>query len=521
MSENYQVLALKWRPKQFKDVVGQDHITTTLQKAFEKNRIAQAFLFAGPRGVGKTTTARLVAMSLNGADNPTVDYDIKSESVMDIIDGKSMDVIEIDGASNRGIDEIRELRENIKFMPVSGKFKVIIIDEVHMLTVQAFNALLKTLEEPPQHVKFILATTDVHKVPQTIISRCQRFDFLPLSNSTISDRLKFISESENQSIDEKSLSLIAAKSEGSMRDALSYMDQILVLGDDVTFDTVQDLLGVVPHEILFNISDALHDRDGDKLMSNLEVVRNKGYIVEDLLKDLILHFRNLSVIDFKNGLKLVGLDSELSKKYNQLSYNWSHKDIIRLSNNLSTLYASIRQFSDQYLLLEVHLIKLLEFDSSVDIEEFLKKELVHTPKANNSKKEIVKKQTPNKVSENISDKKDKKIDLDEEVLRSDWSDIVKQVSKQRGSLGAQLSGCILGELKGKSIEVISYDNSEFNQKLLKEGLEIVKSIIDEKYNSNINIKLVIDTEVEKIENKKEEKVNEDDIVSLFDGKDML
>ena len=169
----------------------------------------------------------------------------------------------------------------------------------------------------------------------------------------------------------------------------------------------------------------------------------------------------------------------------------------------------------------MHLIKLLQFDSSVDIEEFLKKEIVHTPKANNSKKEIVKKQTPNKVSGSISDKKDKKIDLDEEVLRSDWSDIVKQVSKQRGSLGAQLSGCILGELKGKSIEVISYDNSEFNQKLLKEGLEIVKSIIDEKYSSNINIKLVIDTEVEKIENKKEEKVNEDDIVSLFDGKDML
>ena len=372
MSEKYQVLALKWRPKQFKDVAGQEHITATLQKAFEKNRIAQAFLFAGPRGVGKTTTARLVAMSLNGAETPTTDYDLKSKSVLDIIDGKSMDVIEIDGASNRGIDEIRELRENIKFMPVSGKFKVIIIDEVHMLTTQAFNALLKTLEEPPQHVKFILATTDVHKVPQTIISRCQRFDFLPLSNTTISDRLKYITENENQSIDEKSLSMIASKSEGSMRDALSYLDQVLVLGDNITFDIVQDLLGVVPLEILFSISDALHDKDGDKLMADLKVIRNKGYIVEDLLKDLMLHFRNLSVLNFKNGLKLAGIDSELSKKYNQLSYNWSHKDIIRLSNNLSTLYASIRQYSDQYLLLEMHLIKLLEFDSSVDIEEFLK-----------------------------------------------------------------------------------------------------------------------------------------------------
>ena len=385
-----------------------------------------------------------------------------------------------------------------------------------MLTTQAFNALLKTLEEPPQHVKFILATTDVHKVPQTIISRCQRFDFLPLSNTTISDRLKYITESENQSIDEKSLSMIASKSEGSMRDALSYLDQVLVLGSDITFDIVQDLLGVVPHEILFSISDALHDRDGDKLMADLEVIRNKGYIVEDLLKDLILHFRNLSVLNFKNGLKLAGVDSELSKKYNQLNYTWSHKDIIRLSNNLSTLYASIRQYSDQYLLLEMNLIKLLEFDSSVDIEEFLKKEIsqdkqVETPKA----------KTENKTPDVTSKRKEIKKDLNEELLKNDWNQIVKEVSKKRGSIGAQLSGCILGDLKGSNLEVISYDNSEFNQKLLQEGLEVVKSIIDEKYGSNVNVSLVVDTEVEKIEDKKEEKVNEDDIVSLFDGKDML
>ena len=301
-----------------------------------------------------------------------------------------------------------------------------------------------------------------------------------------------------------------------MRDALSYLDQVLVLGNDITFDIVQDLLGVVPHEILFSISDALHDRDGDKLMADLEVIRNKGYIVEDLLKDLLLHFRNLSVLNFKNGLKLAGVDSELSKKYNQLNYTWSHKDIIRLSNNLSTLYASIRQYSDQYLLLEMNLIKLLEFDSSVDIEEFLKKEIsqeqqVKTPKA----------KTENKTPDVTSKKKEKKIDLNEELLKNDWNQIVKEVSKKRGSIGAQLSGCILGDLKGSNLEVISYDSSEFNQKLLQEGLELVKSIIDEKYDSNINVSLVVDTDVEKVEDNKEEKVNEDDIVSLFDGKDML
>ena len=517
MSNNYQVLALKWRPKHFNDVVGQDHITATLQKAFEKSRLAQAFLFAGPRGVGKTTMARLVAMSLNGSDKPTTEYDISSDSIKDIIEGRSMDVIEIDGASNRGIDEIRELRENIKFMPVSGSYKVIIIDEVHMLTVQAFNALLKTLEEPPKHVKFILATTDVHKVPQTIISRCQRFDFLPLTNKIISERLAFIAKEESQKIEDQSLSLIASKSEGSMRDALSYLDQVLVLGDNVNYKTVQDLLGVVPNEVLFSISDALHEKDGNKLVDNLEMIRNKGYIVEDLLKDLIIHFRNLSVVKFKNGLKLIGLEPELAKKYSESSYSWSDKDIIRLSNNLSNLYATIKQYSDQYLLLEMQLIKLLQFDSSVDIENFLKEnnKNVHQLKKVKTVKKSLKK------TEKVIPELEKKENIQSEDLKSKWEIVLQAISKKRGSLGAQLSGCLLGEIKENKVELISYDHSEFNQKLLNDGLPLLKSVIDEKFNSNVKIKLVIDTEVEKIENQEENQVNENDIVNLFEGKDML
>ena len=376
MSKNYQILALKWRPKRFEDMVGQDHITKTLVKSFEKNRIAQAFLFAGPRGVGKTTTARLLAMCLNGSEEPSTNYDIESDIIQQIIEGRSMDVIEIDGASNRGIDEIRELRENIKFAPLEGKFKVVIIDEVHMLTTQAFNALLKTLEEPPSHVKFVMATTDVHKVPQTIISRCQRFDFLPITNEVVKARLQEILKAESVKIDESSLELIASKSDGSMRDALGFLDQILVFSDKkITNDIVVDILGIIPTEVYFDITNALHEKDGEKLIESIQQIKENGYIIEDLIRGLIGHIRNLTLIHYKNGLDLIGVSPEMKKLYKKNNYDWSLKDLVRISNNLSDMYASIKRFSDQVLIFEMTLMKFLQFDKSIDIERFLESDI--------------------------------------------------------------------------------------------------------------------------------------------------
>ena len=288
MSE-YIVTARKWRPMRFEDIVGQIHVTQTLRNAIASNRLAHAYLFSGPRGVGKTTTARLLAKAVNCRSPRDANPDNSCDICREITDGTSFDVLEIDGATNRGIDEIRNLRESVRYAPAKGKYKIYIIDEVHMLTKESFNALLKTLEEPPTHVMFIFATTEIHKVPATILSRCQRFDFRRIALDEIMGNLRVIAREEGLEIDEESLLIIARKGDGSLRDAQSIFDQVVSLcGRAITHDAILQALNMVDQEVYFHMTDLVKSRDAKGALDLVENLLGQGHDMKDFLSGLLI-----------------------------------------------------------------------------------------------------------------------------------------------------------------------------------------------------------------------------------------
>jgi DNA polymerase III subunit gamma/tau len=292
VSSHYQVIARKWRPQTFADVVGQDHVVRTLRNAIARNRIAHAYLFVGPRGTGKTSTARIFAKALNCTNGPTADFDPADPAVTAIADGTSMDVIEIDGASNNSVDQIRDLRDDVRYAPSHGKFKVYIIDEVHMLSNQAFNALLKTLEEPPPHVKFVFATTDVQKVLPTILSRCQRFDLKPIPAELIAQRLRRIADDEKVSVSDAALACIARLADGGMRDAQSILDQMISFcGAEISEPDVLDVYGLVSAETVAALAATLAAGDHSGMVEIVDRCDTAGRDLVRLLLDLQAHVR--------------------------------------------------------------------------------------------------------------------------------------------------------------------------------------------------------------------------------------
>ena len=366
----YQVLSLKWRPQTFTDLVGQKHVSQTLINAFKKDRVAQAYALTGPRGVGKTTTARIIAKALNCKSLQNFDPCNDCSNCKEISDGRNIDVIEIDGASNRGIEEIRTLREQIKYPPMSSSYKVYIIDEVHMLTTQAFNALLRTLEEPPSHGKFILATTDAHKIPSTIISRCQRFDFRRISNNDIKDRLSMILDDEKIVSDLETLNAISMKADGSMRDALSLLDQVIAYaGENISIDSVSIILGVIPIELYFSYSDAILYKDNKSMIDILAKLKKSGYPLDDIIFGLNNHFRDLLISsaiskDSNSNININNVD-----KYLQSAKKWDSNFLLKISIIINEMEMTLKKISQPSIFFEMNSLKFIEMNTSGSIKK--------------------------------------------------------------------------------------------------------------------------------------------------------
>jgi len=372
---SYIVFARKYRPQSFDDVVGQSHITTTLKNAIEQSRVAHAYLFAGPRGVGKTTTARVLAKALNCEKGPKSEPCNNCDSCKEITQGSSLDILEIDGASNRGIEEIRSLRDNVKFAPSKGKFKVYIIDEVHMLSADAFNALLKTLEEPPPHVIFIFATTNPHKVPATVLSRCQRFDFRRLATKDILANLKKIAKEEKLNVKDEALSLIAKYGDGSMRDGQVILDQISSFSQGkVGIEDVTKILGIVDDEILFGLSNAISNKDSKGALLIIDRLINDGKDAIQVVLGLIEHFRNISVAKISSDLSsIIDASPEKATQYATEAETFTIEEILYVIYTLSNTIDFIRKSSLARIPFEAAVVKLTQPGSIVSLAEIMKR----------------------------------------------------------------------------------------------------------------------------------------------------
>ncbi len=370
---SYQVFARKYRPRTFKDVLGQDHVVRTLCNAIEQQRLAHAYLFVGPRGTGKTSTARIFAKALNCTNGPKVDFDPDEDVCLEIAEGRSLDVQEIDGASNRGIDNIRDLRDNVQFAPTRGKYRIIYIDEVHMLTKESFNALLKTLEEPPAHVMFIFATTEPHKILPTILSRCQRFDLRPIPADVIARHLVNIASNEGVTLDEDAAYAIATVADGGMRDAQSMLDQLVSFcGNHITEQNVNDIFGVTSRETVAKALAYMLDRQLPSLLHLVHELAEAGRDMGQLLSELMGAVRELLITKVAPQEAHSTLPEQWRASLNELLSRTPTDKIIRLMEVLSHAEEQMRWSTNKRLYLEMGLIQAVHSLAEANISDIIR-----------------------------------------------------------------------------------------------------------------------------------------------------
>lgn len=501
----YEVFARKWRPQIFQDVLGQEHVTRTLLNAIAADRLHHAYLFCGARGVGKTSVARILAKAINCKHRVEGNPCNKCESCMDISAGSAMDVQEIDGASNRGIDEIRELRENIKHMPSSGRYRVYIIDEVHMLTLPAFNALLKTLEEPPPHVKFIFATTEPHKVPITILSRCQRYDFKRIPQATLVEQLERITTEEKVEISRQGLALIAREADGGMRDAVSLLDQVISFsGTKIANENIADILGIIDSELVFKAADAIIDGRSGECIEIVNSIYHFGYDIKEFYKALMDHYRNLLISLVAPDKNLLDVTEETLKELQAQAKKAGIEKLQQSLNILITKEEAFRFTSHARLVLETIMIKLsrlgelLSVGDLINRIEAMEKGMVKEPATFSTDK----KKAETVISEpearwgNSAPSSVKSAPKAIPAAEKGWEGFLSFISARNKGMYAVVKECKPTEIKDKTIE-IERSNSPFATKYLNdpENIEKLNSLLKEYFEKDIKILINLPAEV--------------------------
>ena len=554
---SYLVLARKYRPQTFEQVVAQSHITRTLTNAISADRVAHAILFSGPRGTGKTTVARILAKAMNCKDGPTPVPCNACRSCHEITAGNAADVFEIDGASNNSVDQVRELRENVKYMPAHSPYKIYIIDEVHMLSTAAFNALLKTLEEPPSHVMFMFATTEPHKIPITILSRCQRHDFRRIDLNSISRHMASLCRQEGIEIPEESLGLIAREAGGSMRDGLSLLDQIMTCAQGpITHEQVLDILGIVDRKAIFDLSEAILNADIPAVLNLLDEIYDRGHDMKKLYADLLEHFRNLLVAAMgKKVGKLVDLPSGELEQLVAQAEPISSTALNQILDLLFKEEANIRLSPQPKLALEVAMIRILRskpvlpIDVLIDKLDALRDEVFtggqpyeSSGKHSNS---ALTAENPSRgdpgepFPDSHTDRADKAGTATGAAARGDctagnldetWKRISETVSGKNPSLAANMTRCKLKKVEDDHLE-IDVPGNGFTLKMIarEKNMAVLQQVCQDVFGNRKEIRLIPATSMDDNPKKKKSRDNQlkkkalghplvADAVEIFDGK---
>ena len=524
----HKALYRVYRPKNFSDVIGQEHIVRTLKNQIENNNVGHAYLFCGTRGTGKTSTAKIFSRAVNCTNLHNDEPCNECENCREILEDKTMDVVEIDAASNNSVDDIRELRENVKYSPAKAKYKVYIIDEVHMLSQGAFNALLKTLEEPPSYVIFILATTEPHKIPATILSRCQRFDFKRVTVKDISSRMRYICEKEGIEADEKALNLIARNSQGALRDALSILDQCISFeGNKISYNDVIELLGSVNIEQLFDLAEYIIKEDTRKSLQILNDFIIWGKDVRNLVNDLIDHFRNLMVCKISNDLdEIISLPEETIDLLKQQAETIDTNNLIRILNILSEAQDGMKISSNPRVLMEVTMMKIAQpmFDESKEalikrIENLEQKIESGNIKVNHiSTNQTVDNFNENNQQNNNTVEKQEDENIEYENLKGDdiklveksWKKILQKMKEDKNQvIRALLQDVDSFNISEDTLYIIFTDNYSFAKSRLDSPatIQYVEKVIREVLNRSFSVKIALKSQLSNLNTqiKKEDK----------------